>query len=140
MSWNTVNTPDNQPLNASDVDALLEKEKIRNKGDVWIKLDKTTRTQLLTDFADKYGKEKEMSSKDLRLLRTFFKNCLDKNKLNRAKDVVYNKETRVITSIPALHFNQVTNNFTLKIMDTKRVSTLKSLTPKKHSLDKDKQD
>tara|TARA_B110000967_G_C18901023_1_gene575092 strand:+ start:1878 stop:2300 length:423 start_codon:yes stop_codon:yes gene_type:complete len=140
MSWNTVNTPDNQPLNASDVDALLEKEKIRNKGDVWIKLDKTTRTQLLSDFADKYGKEKEMSSKDLRLLRTFFKNCLDKNKLNRAKDVVYNKETRVITSIPALHFNQVTNNFTLKIMDTKRVSTLKSLTPKKHSLDKDKQD
>ena len=116
------------------------KEKIRNKGDVWIKLDKTTRTQLLSDFADKYGKEKEMSSKDLRLLRTFFKNCLDKNKLNRAKDVVYNKETRVITSIPALHFNQVTNNFTLKIMDTKRVSTLKSLTPKKHSLDKDKQD
>ena len=127
------NTNDNQPLNASDVDALLEKEKLRNKGDVWIKLDKTMRIQRLNDYADTYGKENDMSSKDIRLLRNFFKNCLDKNKLNKAKDVVYNKETRIITSIPALHFNQVTKTFTLKIMDTKRVSTLKSLTPKKHN-------
>ena len=72
-----------------------------------------------------------MSSKDLKLLKTFFKSCLDKNKLNKSKDVVYNKEERVIISIPALHFNQVTKNFTLKILDNKRVSTLKSLTPKK---------
>ena len=70
------NTNDNQPLNASDVDALLEKEKLRNKGDVWIKLDKTMRIQRLNDYADTYGKENDMSSKDTRLLRNFFKNCL----------------------------------------------------------------
>ena len=86
----------------------------------------------MSEFADKYGKDNDLSSKDVNLLRNFFRNCLDKNKLNKAKDVVYNKETRLITAIPALHFNQVTKNFTLKIMDTKRVSTLKSLTPKKH--------
>jgi hypothetical protein len=34
-------------------------------------------------------------------------------------------------SIPSLHFNQLNHNFTLKIMDSKRVSTLKSLTPKR---------
>ena len=110
---------------------LLEKEKIRNKGDVWIKLDKTDRYQRLLEYADKHGKEQNMSSKDLKLLKTFFKSCLDRNKLNKSKDVVYNKEERVIISIPALHFNQVTKNFTLKILDNKRVSTLKSLTPKK---------
>ena len=120
-------------INANDLDILLEKEKIRNKGDVWIKLDKTVRNQLLQEFADKYGKEHSMSSKDLKLLKTFFKTCLDKNKLNKSKDVAYNRENRVITSIPALHFNQVTKNFTLKILDNKRVSTLKSLTPKKHT-------
>ena len=110
-----------------------EKEKIRNKGDVWIKLDKTVRNQLLQEFADKYGKEHSMSSKDLKLLKTFFKTCLDKNKLNKSKDVVYNRDNRAIVSIPALHFNQVTKNFTLKILDNKRVSTLKSLTPKKQT-------
>ena len=120
-------------INANELDILLEKEKIRNKGDVWIKLDKTVRNQLLQEFADKYGKEHSLSSKDLKLLKTFFKTCLDKNKLNKSKDVAYNRENRVITSIPALHFNQVTKNFTLKILDNKRVSTLKSLTPKKHS-------
>ena len=53
--------------------------------------------------------------------------------MNKSKDVVYNRENRTITSIPALHFNQVTKNFTLKILDNKRVSTLKSLTPKKQT-------
>ena len=120
-------------INANELDILLEKEKIRNKGDVWIKLDKTVRNQLLQEFADKYGKEHSLSSKDLKLLKTFFKTCLDRNKLNKSKDVAYNRENRVITSIPALHFNQVTKNFTLKILDNKRVSTLKSLTPKKHT-------
>ena len=118
-------------IDVEQLDDLLEKEKIRNKGDVWIKLDKTDRYQRLLEYADKHGKEQNMSSKDLKLLKTFFKSCLDRNKLNKSKDVVYNKEQRVIISIPALHFNQVTKNFTLKILDNKRVSTLKSLTPKK---------
>lgn len=121
-----------QNMNASDIDQLLEKEKQRNKADVWIKLDKTMRREKLHEYAEKYGDEHDMSSKDRKALITFFNNCLDKNKLNKAKDVNYNKEDRVIISIPALHFNQITKNFTLKIMDNKRVSTLKSLTPKKH--------
>ena len=119
-------------IDISELDALLEKEKIRNKGEVWLKLDKTIRKQKLEEYAEKYGKEHSMSSKDLKLLKTFFNNCLEKNKLNKSKDVVYNKEERVILSIPALHFNQITKNFTLRILDTKRVSTLKSLTPKRY--------
>jgi hypothetical protein len=72
-----------------------------------------------------------MPSKDVKLLKNFFKSCLDKNKLAKSKDVVYNKEEMKIMSIPSLHFNQLNHNFTLKIMDSKRVSTLKSLTPKR---------
>ena len=131
-------------IDVEQLDDLLEKEKIRNKGDVWIKLDKTDRYQRLLEYADKHGKEQNMSSKDLKLLKTFFKSCLDRNKLNKSKDVVYNKEERVIISIPGLHFNQVTKNFTLKILDNKRVSTLKSLTPKKgnklHELNEEQQE
>jgi len=123
-------------IDVSELDALLEKEKIRNKGEVWLKLDKTIRKQKLEEYAEKYGKEHAMSSKDLKLLKTFFNNCLEKNKLNKSKDVVYNKEERVILSIPALHFNQITKNFTLRILDTKRVSTLKSLTPKRYEKEK----
>jgi hypothetical protein len=134
MSLNTTK------IDVSELDALLEKEKIRNKGEVWIKLDKTIRKQKLEEYAEKYGKEHNMCSKDLKLLKTFFNNCLEKNKLNKSKDVVYNKDERTITSIPALHFNQVTKNFTLKILDTKRVSTLKSLTPKRYEKEKEEKE
>lgn len=65
------------------------------------------------------------------MLKNFFKDCLDKNKLAKSKDIVYNKEEMKIISIPSLYFNQLNHNFTLKITDTKRVSTLKSLTPKR---------
>ena len=46
----------------------------------------------------------------------------------RAKDVIYDKVTGLITSIPCLLFNSVLKKFTLKRCD-KRQSTLKSLAP-----------
>ena len=114
-----------------DIDKILERERQQNKRDNWIKLDKTAKIQKLHVYAEIYGKEFSLPSKDVKLLKKFFNNCLDKNKLNKSKDVVYNKEEMKILSIPALHFNKISHNFTLKITDTKRVSTLKSLTPKK---------
>ena len=96
-------------------------------------MDKTAKIQKLHAFAEKYGKEHGYPVKDVKNLKMFFVNCLEKNKLQKTKDLVYDKDTHEITSIPALHFNTATHNFTLKIMDAKRVSTLKSLTPKRIS-------
>jgi len=113
------------------LDRLLEKEKNSNKLDNWNKIDKTVKTQKLHQFAERYGKEHKYPIKDVKALKTFFVDCLEKNKLKKTKDVVYNKEKGQITSIPALHFNSNSHSFTLRIIDTKRVSTLKSLTPKR---------
>ena len=71
--------------------------------------------------------------KDIKSLKSFFSQCIEKNKLQKTKDIIYNKDTREITSIPPLYFNTQNHNFSLKIMDSKRVSTLKSLTPKRTS-------
>ena len=121
-----------QPQPSTDnIDKMLDRERQRNTRDNWIKLDKTAKIQKLHVFAETYGKEHAMPSKDIKLLKNFFNSCLDKNKLSKSKDVVYNKDEMKIVSIPALHFNQLSHNFTLKNMDTKRVSTLKSLTPKR---------
>jgi hypothetical protein len=118
-------------LNYNAVDILLEKEKIHNKNDTWNKLDKTVKIQKLHAFAEKYGKTNNLPMKDIKSLKLFFIDCLEKSKLQKVKDVVYDKETGEITSIPSLFFNTISKNFTLKILDTKRVSTLKSLTPKR---------
>jgi hypothetical protein len=120
--------------NYNMIDRLLEKEKINNKSENWNKLDKTVKIQKLHQFAEKYGKEHGYPAKDIKLLKSFFIECLEKNKLQKTKDVIYEKDKREITSIPALHFNQTNHNFTLRILDAKRVSTLKSLTPKRTSV------
>lgn len=118
-------------LNYSMIDNLLETEKQNNKSEAWNKLDKTQKIQRLHAFAEKYGREANLPIKEIKNLKLFFNDSLDKAKLQKAKDVVYNKDTREISSIPALHFNPTSKHFTLRIVDTKRVSTMKSLTPKR---------
>jgi hypothetical protein len=124
---------DQVEMNYNTIDMILETEKQNNKLETWNKLDKTGKIVKLHAFAEKYGKTNNFPTKDIRILKTFFVECLEKSKLQKAKDVVYNKETGEITSIPSLHFNTTNQKFTLKIMDSKRVSTLKSLTPKRIS-------
>jgi hypothetical protein len=131
--------PVNEEITYQTIETMLEKEKQHNKTETWNKLDKTIKIQKLHQFAEKYGKEHSIPIKDVKSLKAFFIDCLEKNKLQKTKDVIYEKERREITSIPALHFNQINRNFTLKIMDAKRVSTLKSLTPKR-ATEKHKED
>jgi len=113
----------------NDIDQLLETEKQQNKADAWNKLDKTVKIQKLHIFAEKYGKDNTLPVKDVKTLKHFFSESLEKSKLQKTKDVVYDKEKGVVQSIPALFFNLTNRAFTLKQMDAKRVSTLKSLTP-----------
>ena len=120
--------------NYNTIEQILESEKQHNKTEMWNKLDKTVKIQKLHNFAEKYGKDHTLPVKDVKTLKTFFIACLEKNKLQKTKDVTYDKDSGNITSIPSLHFNVTNHNFTLKIVDAKRVSTLKSLTPKRVTL------
>ena len=57
----------------------------------------------------------------------FFRSCLDRNRLNKVKDVVYDKSNGEIIDIPGLTFISSNNTFILKSSDKKRVSTLNNL-------------
>lgn len=118
-------------INYNNLDKLLEKEKQHNKTETWNKLDKTVKLQKLHQFAEKYGKENTLPVKEIKSLKSFFIDCLEKNKMKKANDVNYDKNTQEIVSIPSLHLNAISRTFTLKNTDAKRVSTLKSLTPKR---------
>lgn len=111
------------------IDDIIEREKQKNKNEIWSKIDKSLKIQRLHAFAEKYGKDRGHSVKNIKTLKAFFVSALDKGKLSKTKDLVYDKEKREITSIPSLYFDN--HNFTLKNMDPKRVSTLKSLAPNK---------
>jgi hypothetical protein len=119
--------------NYQNIDRLLEREKLHNKSETWNKLDKTVKIQKLHQYAEKYGREHALPVKEIKSLKIFFVTCMDKSKLQKTKEVIYDKDSREITSIPALHFNGPSHSFTLKNLDVKRVSTIKSLTPKRSS-------
>lgn len=112
------------------LDEFLEKEKINNSNEPWSKLDKTAKLKKLAFYANNYKNDNNLTEGEHEHLMSFFKDCLDKKKLQRVKDVNYNKESGNITDIPALVFNKPTNHFTLKNID-KRVSTIRGLAPKK---------
>jgi hypothetical protein len=123
-------TENNSSADLADLDKFLENEKNFNSNEPWSKLDKTAKIKKLVIFANKYKIEHELSDEEHIYLINFFRDCLDKKKLQRVKDVNYSKETGEIKDIPALFFNKTNNHFTLKNID-KRVSTLKGLAPKK---------
>ena len=122
--------------NMSNLDKFLENDKINNNSLnelPWSKLDKTIKTVKILQYTEKYTLENLLSSSEKQSLIIFLKDCLDKKKLQRVKDVEYIKEIGEIKSIPALQYAKLTKHFTLKNLD-KRVSTSKSLPPKKGSI------
>ena len=114
----------------SNLDKFLEDEKNNNVNEPWCKLNKTIKTKKILDFVEKYKSEKNLDQEEEKALLAFLKDCLDRKKLLRVKDVVYDKTNGSIKEIPALSYTKANKHFTLKNMD-KRVSTLKSLAPKK---------
>ena len=114
----------------SSLEKFLEAEKITNSNEPWCKLNKTIKTKKILDFVECYSKEKGYDEEEINLLTAFLKDSLDKKKLSRVKDVTYDKITGTVKEIPALTYIKSNKHFTLKNID-KRVSTLKSLAPKK---------
>lgn len=114
----------------SNLDKFLEDEKNNNVNEPWCKLNKTIKTKKVLEFVEKYKTEKNLDQEEEKALLTFLKDCLDRKKLQRVKDVVYDKTHGSIKEIPSLFYTKANKHFTLKNMD-KRVSTLKSLAPKK---------
>lgn len=114
----------------SNLEKFLENEKNTNFNEPWCKLNKTVKTKKIIEFAENYKKTNNLDEYETKNLIIFLKDSLDKKKLARVKDVIYDKITGLIKDIPALTYTKTTKHFTLKNID-KRVSTLKSLALKK---------
>lgn len=120
-----------QTDNLLNLDKFLEDDKNNNQNEPWSKLDKTIKTKKLLVFSENYSKENNYTEEEAQLLNAFLKDCLDRKRLQRVKDVEYDKVKGEVKTIPALSYNKGNKHFTLKNMDNKRISTLKSLGPKK---------
>ena len=114
----------------SNIDDFLEKERTQNKEDQWVKLDKSMKMKKMSAFVETYATENNLCMKDKTALYEFLTSSIDQKKLTKTKEVIYDKLTGTIKSIPCLvHCPASIKKFTLKRCE-KRQSTLKSLAPK----------
>lgn len=131
------NATDTTTSNIENVNKILEKETLHNKHEPWIKLDKTIKLRKLTTYVDKLVLDHKLTNKEKNELNQYFKNSLDRNKLQKTKDVAYDTTNGIITNIPLLVFNKKTRKFVLHRTD-KKPSTIKHLAPKKNRKSKTK--
>jgi hypothetical protein len=116
-------------LTHSDLNKLLENEITANHNNVktWNKLDKMTRIEKLYNYVDSIKTTEELTQKDCVELKAYLRTCIDRKKLGKSKEVIYDKETGEIKSLPVLQIvKKGTKKFTLKQTD-KKDSTLKNL-------------
>ena len=97
---------------------------------IWIGSPLLHALKKLIEYVNLYKEENSLDDEESELLISFFKDCLDRKKFQRVKDVIYDKSTGLIKEIPALSYIKATKHFTLKNID-KRITTQKSLPTKK---------
>lgn len=112
------------------LDDFLENEKNNNENEPWCKLNKTMKLKKLLDFVKVYSVNNNMDEHESEILITFFKDCLERKKLQKVKDVIYDRNSGNIKSIPSLFYTKNTKHFTLKNVEKKNSSTIKNLVTK----------
>jgi hypothetical protein len=112
--------------NSENLDLFLDNERDNIKKETWSRLDKTIKIQKLDEYVDSIIEKNQLTEDEVAGLKLYLANSIDRKKLQCVKDVIYDKTTNKIKSIPCLLFNTVTRTYTLKRSE-KRVSTLKSL-------------
>ena len=113
-----------------NMEDFLEKEKMYESKLPWGKLNKTKRYEKISEYIETFSLKNSISKQNKSELLALVKIALQRKKLQRIKDVVYNKETGVIKNIPAFDYDKETGILSLKNTEKKQ-STLKSLAPKK---------
>jgi hypothetical protein len=131
--------------NISNIDSFLDNEKKTNEKKPWSKLSSALKLKKIQLFIEIYSKKNKLTPQEKKKLFTYLNTQLQRKKLQRIKDVIYDSEKGIIKDIVGLTFNKTNLKFTIKNKD-KSSGTLKNLAPKtrkqkhknKKNRDKDK--
>lgn len=122
-----------RPNKLNELDAFLN-ESIQQAKQVkqpWNKLSRHDKINMLEDYAIRYLDENNLPTEEKQELKDYLISAMDKKRISKVKEIVYDKDKQVILSIPILTYNTSGKRFTLKRLD-KRQPAIKSLTPKKN--------
>jgi hypothetical protein len=127
----TTSSENNCFKDLDDMNTFFNNEKKENLK--WNKINNADKLKKLIIYADIYASENNLSEEETQQLKTSFELFLSQGKLVKIKDVIYDHNLGVITSIPVLVRTQ--GKYTLKNIDKKsHTITLKRATVQTHSI------
>ena len=124
-----VNIVSKKEQSTENMESFMEQDKLNSKKKTWSKLDNGIRIKKLRDFANEYAIKNNYTKLQKGNLKAFLLKALERKKLHKTKEVIFNVEKQAITNIPGLNFNKEKKKFTLKRLDNKN-SIRKCLAPK----------
>lgn len=134
---NKTNLAPNNIDNINNIDSFLDCEKKTNEQKPWSKLSSALKLKKIQLYVETYSKENELDSNEKKKLFNYLNTQLQRKKLQRIKDVVYNSEKGIVKDIIGLTYNKTNFKFTIKNKD-RNSATLKNLAPKTRKKDRKK--
>ena len=78
--------------NIENIELFLTKEKNENKNKPWNKIGKTKKIKIIDEFIKSYSKKNKLNKTKTLELKNYLSTCIERKKLQKIKDVNYNKE------------------------------------------------
>lgn len=121
----------NTTASENDIDSFLEKERNTNLNEPWNKLNKTDKLSKMKTFSKSYVSKENMNIEYEEKLYKFLKTSLENKRIQKVKDIVYDKSNGVIIEVCGLKFINEVGRFYLSKPGDQHVSTSKNLGPQK---------
>ena len=97
-----------------ELDKFLSEEQTANEKQSWNKLSKTERLKKIEGFiVNHYVDEYSLNKDEISILNAFVNKLLERKKLIKTSELIYDEEAGMIEEIPALLFNGKSRRFTL---------------------------
>jgi len=111
-----------------EIESFLQKERESNLSNCsWAKLNKSLKMKKIDEYIETYKTENKLNAEESQKLQVFLKECVNKGRIQKVKDISYDKNTGKIKKINGLGHNDK-GNYTLKNTETtKKNSTLKHM-------------
>lgn len=91
----------------------------------WNRLEKFQKLEKLREYSTDYIEKNQLENEKQELLFKYLQDNLNRKKLLKQKEVIYDIETQKIKEIPNLQFMKANNRFTIK--NVKKSSTVKNI-------------
>jgi hypothetical protein len=116
--------------NEEKINMFLSMDMEKNKKGVWSKLSKTEKVKKIKNYIKNVlAKEHDLTEAELLYANKFFSLWMDRKKLSKNNELIYNQDVGLIEGIEGLTFNVETRKFTINsIVDKPKKKTVKNVT------------